>query len=132
MRRAWLVLLLVVAAGCGSSPAAAGPFVAYERVGGIAGTRDVVSVSTKGRVVVTQSRGEDRRYRLSAKRLKGLRSAVRAADFPSLERRYAPEYPVSDGYTETVRHGGTSVVVQTGAEPPARLRRLLERLAGLL
>jgi hypothetical protein len=42
MRRAWLVLVLVAAAGSASSPAVATPLVSYECVGGPAGARAMV------------------------------------------------------------------------------------------
>ena len=71
-------------------------------------------------------------HTLSERRLKALRRAVRQARFATLRGRYAPDGVVSDGITETVRHAGRTVVVETGGDPPARLRRLLARLAGLV
>jgi hypothetical protein len=129
MRRQLSLVLCTLAVGCGGdAPAAtAKTLVHYERTGGFARERHTVTVSTRGAV-----RADRRRSQLSDRALRTLRRTVRAARFGSLKARYAPRTPVADGLTETVRHGGRTVTVQTGGHPPERLRRLLERMARLL
>jgi hypothetical protein len=134
MRRFTMLLILVsalVPAGVLAAPVSAKTLVAYERTGGFAGVHDTVRVGTHGKVTVRR-RGSGHGYKLSAKRLKALERAVRDARFGSLRKRYAPAGVISDGYTETVSHAGRTVVVETGGNPPRRLRRLLERLVDLL
>jgi hypothetical protein len=120
-------LLLLTAA----APATARTIVRYERSGGLAGLHDTLTVSSGGKVAVA-GRSGTRHSTLSAKRLARLKDALAAARFKTLRARYAPPYIVSDGITETVRHAGRTVTVETGGDPPKRLRRLLARLANLL
>ena len=131
MVRPIALLAVLVALSSAAAPAAARTLVRYERTGGLAGFHDEVTVGTGGRVHVERRTGE-RRFTLSERRLRALRKAVREARFATLRERYAPPDRVADGFTETTRHAGHTVVVQTGAKAPARLDRLLSRLRPLL
>ena len=77
-------------------------------------------------------RGDDHRFTLSAKQLRGLRRDLKNARFSTLKRSYRPKYVVNDGIGESVSYRGRSVSVSTGARYPERLHRLLRRLDGLL
>jgi hypothetical protein len=131
MRSPAIVVLVLAVCLAAAGPATAGTLVRYDRTGGFAGLNDHVTVTTGGRVTVTQRSGEDR-FTLSERRLGSLRKAVHRARFGSLRPAYGADTAVADGITETVRHGGHKVVVETGGDPPARLERLLDRLARML
>ena len=61
-----------------------------------------------------------------------LKRDLKAARFATLKRRYEPDVLVFDGITEAVRYRGRTVSVSSGAHPPARLERVLRRLARLV
>jgi hypothetical protein len=131
MRRRIIPLLVAAGVLAGAAPANARTLVRYERTGGFAGFDDAVTVSTGGAVKVARRTGT-RHFSLSHARLAALRKAVRDARFGTLKARYAPPSMVADGIRETVRHDGRSVTVETGGNPPARVRRLLDRLSRLM
>ncbi len=112
--------------------AAAKTLVSYEESGGIAGTRTSLSVTIGGsaRVTTSRSRGISR-FKLTRTELHALKRDLRAARFSRLRSLYDSEVPISDGIAQTVRYAGHRVTVSTGARPPARLRRVLERLSRL-
>jgi hypothetical protein len=66
------------------------------------------------------------------RQLRALKRELRAARFRSLKRTYRPATPVFDGITQTVRYRGRAVTVTSGARIPARLTRVIARLARLL
>src|SRR4051794_12074526 len=124
-------LLVVIALLAVPAPAAASTLVTYSRVGGIAGESTSLVVQRDRHAERSSNRGDDRSWRLSRKRYRGLRDALRAAHFATLAPRYEPAYVVNDGFTETVRFRGHSVSVSTGADPPPRLERALDMLRAL-
>ena len=129
MRRA---VLLAIAAVLALAPAAqARTLVRYSAVGGIAGTNHRLTVGSAGAAVVRDNGRPARHFRLTDRQLRGLRHALRAAHFSTLEHRYAPAYPVLDGIWERVSYRGRTVSVETGADPPKRLQDLLNRLSRL-
>ena len=46
--------------------------------------------------------------------------------------QYVPTEPVTDAYADHVTYAGRSVTVTQGANPPARLQRVLALLADIL
>lgn len=130
MRRT--ALLGVLLAALVATPARATTLVRWERTGGFAGLHQRMTVRTDGRARVVSGRGGHlRRFRLTRAQRRGLRNALRTARLADCAPLYKPRHPVADGITEVVTAGGRSVEVRTGADPPRRLRRLLERLAAL-
>jgi hypothetical protein len=100
--------------------------VAYTRTGGLAGTRETLTVSRSGRATASGPRGSaTRTFVVGCTRLKALRDVLVQARFGTLKRVYAPDDPFADGYIESVRYGARTVRVMTGAEVPARLARVL-------
>jgi hypothetical protein len=128
MRSKWLAIAvaLVMAAPAG----AATRLVRYDVSGGIAGLSERLVVDSDGGARQT---GETTRcFRVSTTQLRKLERELEAARFSSLKRRYAPEVPVADGTTQSVRYKGYEVAVSTGADVPARLDRALRRLINLM
>jgi hypothetical protein len=129
-----VVAAIVIAVGYGSADAktlsahAGAPLVSYERTGGIAGFDDRVVVFGGGAVIVRHREGAKRHTRLSARRLRALRHAVRAAHF---ERPITARPPnCADCFFFTLRHGGhTLSFSQVGA--PARVNGVLQILTPL-
>ena len=126
-----MIRLAVLLALLAPAPAAASTLVSYSRVGGIAGESTSLVVKRDRHAQRTSNRGDDRDWRLSKKRYRALRDALRAAHFATLAPSYAPPYVVNDGFTETVRFRGHTVSVSTGGDPPPRLERALDRLRAL-
>ncbi len=121
-----LVLLLVST----SAAAAASPpqqLVSYARSGGFIGVHDSVKVFRDGGAASTRGA-----FRLSARRLHALEASLRRARFATLQARYEAEYPVADGFLYRVAYAGRTVVVEEEANPPVRLRRVLDLLADIL
>lgn len=134
--RVALICRLVVAALAASlapaSPAAAKTLVSYEQSGGIAGFQTAMSVSVGGMASVTSNRSAGiERFRLSAAQLRALKRDLREAHFSTLRRIYDSKVPVADGISQIVRYAGFRVTASTGGHPPARLRKVLTRLARL-
>jgi hypothetical protein len=126
MVRLLLVALLLAAAAPAAADSGATRLVAYTRTGGFVGVHETLSVRSDGRAVA-----DGDVFRLSARRLAAVKTAVRRARFATLAPKYLPESPLSDGFTFTVAHGGRKVIVEEGANTPARLDRLLELLADI-
>src|SRR3954449_694622 len=121
-----IALALVMAAPAG----AATRLVGYDVSGGIAGLSERLVVDSDGSA--QQTGDTTRRFPVSTTQLHKLKRELEAARFGSLKRRYAPEVPVADGTTQSVRYKGFAVAVSTGADVPARLERVLRRLVNLM
>jgi hypothetical protein len=123
------VLLTAVVLLAAASDASAGrqPLVSYARSGGFIGVQDSLKVLESG---AAQSTNGD--FRLSQNRLAKLQARLRAAGFATLRRKYASEYPVSDGFVYRVTYAGRTVVVEEEANAPLRLQRVLDLLADIL
>jgi hypothetical protein len=129
-----LCALLGAAFGIAASPAAAGAktLVSYEQSGGIAGTRTSLSVTLGGSARVTTSRAPGiKRFKLTLAELHALKRDLREARFSTLRSLYDSDEPIADGIAQTVRYAGYRVTVGMGARPPARLRKVLDRLSRL-
>ena len=125
------VVLLVAVFALPAAAAAAGvrsrTLVTYERTGGFAGIEESLTVLRSG--AATSSKGA---FRLTPSRRIRLENALRNARFATLRSDYLPPEPVADGYTYTIRYGGKRVSVREGAQPPARLQRVLLLLSDIL
>ena len=132
MRR--LAALVAVLAGfAATATAEAKRLVRYDAGGGLAGISERLIVARDGTARRSASRsGDDHRFMLSAKQLRGLRRDLKSARFSTLKRVYRPRYVVNDGIAQSVTYKGRSVTVSTGATYPARLQRLLRRLGRLM
>jgi hypothetical protein len=122
--------LLLLALGAPAATAASPPpLVRYHATQAIRGGDWGLLVRKDG-AAVARHMANRKPFTLTATRLRGLRRLVRRANFATLSPRYArPEGPpITGGRTETVRAAGKKVVVEPGAEIPARLDRLLARL----
>src|SRR4051794_35540066 len=99
MRSTWLAiaLALVMAAPAG----AATRLVGYDVSGGIAGLSERLVVDSDGSA--QQPGDTTRRFPVATTQLHKLKRELEAARFGSLKRRYAPEVPVADGTTQSVR-----------------------------
>ena len=126
------VPLAVLALLASAATAEARRLVRYDVGGGIAGLASTLVVNRDGSARQTGNRGDDRRFTLSRRQLRALKRDLEAARFATLKRRYAPDVLVLDGITEAVTYRGRTVSVTSGADPPARLERVLRRLARLL
>jgi hypothetical protein len=122
-----LALTLVLAAPAGASTR----LVRYDEFGGLAAITIHLYVNTDGSARQTGNHGQ-RRFQLSAAQLRKLKRELKAARFESLKRSYRPDTPVLDGGTQTVAYNGHKVDVDTGADIPSRLERLLRRLDSLV
>lgn len=135
MFRGLAVSLCAVLAGLVvASPvdAAAKTLVSYERSGGIAGIRTSLSVTVGGSARVTSSRRAGiKRFKLKSGELHALKRELRDARFSALRSLYDSDVPIADGIAQTVRYAGHRVTVGTGGRPPARLRKVLNRLSRL-
>jgi hypothetical protein len=112
------------AAGAGSQSR---KLVTYVHSGGFTGDVDSLTVFRSGQV--DSPNGQ---FRLTARRLLSLERALVAARFATLRRQYVPSDPVTDGYLERVTYAGRTVSVAEGANPPARLQRVLTLLADIV
>lgn len=126
-------LLAVLATFAATATAEAKRLVRYDISGGLAGASERLLIARDGTARQSDSRsGDDHRFMLSAKQLRGLRRDLKAARFSTLKRSYQPDYVVNDGVTETVTYKGRSISVYTGAKFPVRLHRVLRRLGRLM
>jgi hypothetical protein len=132
MRR--LAALVVVLAGfAATATAEAKRLVRYDVGGGIAGISERLIIARDGTARQSGNRsGDDHRFTLTAKQLRGLRRDLKHAEFSTLKAVYRPRYVVNDGIGQSVTYKGRSVTVSTGATYPARLQRLLRRLGRLM
>jgi hypothetical protein len=126
------VLLAVLATFAATATAEAKRLVRYDVGGGFAGISERLIVAGDGAARHSVDRGDERRFKLSAKQLRGLRRDLKNARFSTLRRSYRPKHVVNDGIGQFVAYKGRSVSVSTGARYPARLHRVLERLASLM
>jgi len=132
MRRLAAVLALL-GGFAATATAEAKPLVRYDVGGGLAGLGATLIVAGDGDAAQSGTRrGDDHRFTLSAKQLRGLRRDLRNARFKTLKRSYRPKAIVNDGIEQSVTYRGRSVAVSTGARYPERLHRLLRRLDRLL
>jgi hypothetical protein len=131
MRRLAVVLPLVALL---AAPAAAGAkrLVRYDVTGGLAPRSERLVIDRNGSARQTGSRSGTQRFTVSPRQLRALKRELEAARFRGLKRAYQPQFPVLDGITQSVTYGGRSVSVYTGAKPPDRLRRVLQRLSRLM
>jgi hypothetical protein len=126
-------LLAVLATFAATATADAKRLVRYDVGGGLAGISERLLIARDGTARQSGNRsGDDHRFILSAKQLRGLRRDLKNARFSTLKRSYRPRYVVNDGIGQSVTYKGRSVSVSTGAKYPARLHRLLARLGRLL
>jgi hypothetical protein len=126
-------LLAVLATFAATATADAKQLVRYNVGGGLAGLSDQLIVARDGTARQSGNRrGDDHRFMLSGKQMRGLRRDLKRARFSRLKRSYQPKYMVNDGISQSVTYKGRSVSVSTGAEYPARLGRLLRRLGRLM
>jgi hypothetical protein len=129
--RRLILLLTLLAALTGAASAEAKPLTKYQVGGGLAGRYSELTLQTDGRALQTGDNGEHH-FKVSAKRLRGLKSALKAAKFKTLKRSYAPDGQVFDGTTQVIHYRGKSVSVSSGAELPARLAKVINRLSRIL
>jgi hypothetical protein len=122
-----LALSLAVAGTAAGAGGQSGKLVTYVHDGGFTGDRDSLTVFRSGRA--DSSNGP---FVLSTRRRLGLQRALVAARFATLRSQYVPTDPVTDGYADHVTYAGRSVTVTQGANPPARLQRVLTLLADIL
>jgi hypothetical protein len=106
--------------------------VAYTRTGGFVGIRERLRVYRGGQADLVRGAGQLREFRLTCRRVRVLRDALRNARFATLQPVYAPEPPVADGLVESVSYAGRTVRVLTGADPPPRLERVLALLRDIV
>ena len=132
-RLAVLLAVLAAFAAAATATAEAKQLVRYTVGGGLAGLNGALTVTGDGTAHQTGNRsGDDHRFMLSAKQLRGLRRDLKHARFKTLKRSYEPKHVVNDGIGQSVTYKGRSVSVSTGATYPDRLHRLLRRLGGLM
>lgn len=123
----------MLATSAATATAEAKRLVRYDAGGGIAGISERLVVARDGTARQSSTRrGDDDRFTLTAKQLRGLRCDLKNARFSTLKRSYRPKYVVNDGIAQAVTYNGRTVSASTGAKYPARLERLLERLGRLL
>ena len=126
-------LLAVLATFAATATAEAKQLTRYSVGGGLAGIGGQLTVARDGAARQTGTRdGDDHRFTLTTKQQRGLRRDLKNARIKTLKRSYGPKYPVNDGTAESVTYKGRTVFVSTGAKYPARLQRLLRRLARLM
>jgi hypothetical protein len=126
MVRVLLAALLVAFLAPSAAGSGTQKLVSYVRTGGFIGVHETLSVRADGRAVA-----DGDVFRLSARRLAALKTALRQARFSTLGRKYLPETQVSDGFTYRVAHAGRTVLVEEGADTPARLDRVITLLADI-
>jgi hypothetical protein len=103
----------------GSAVSPSRQLVDYHRTGGLLGLDDRLSVARSGMAIHTGRNGVPEVFQLSPADLTELEDALAAADFPSLNGKYLPKFPVSDGFTYTITHDNITVVTADGAVPAA-------------
>ena len=126
-------LLAVLATFAATATAEAKQLVRYNVGGGLAGISGKLVVAGDGKAQQTGNRSRDERhFTLTAKQQSRLRRDLKHARFKTLKRSYSPKYVVNDGVSQSVTYKGRTVFVSTGAKYPARLQRVLRRLARLM
>ena len=129
----WIAGLACAAVLAPVATAEATQLVRYGSGGGIAGRSVELVISAGGTAVQTdRNEGGEKKFKVSLKQLHALKRELKAADFPSLKRRYEPKQTVFDGTSTGVTYKGKSVTVTTGGNPPERLNKVLNRLARLM
>ena len=131
MARRLILLLALLAALTGAASVEAKQLTKYQVGGGLAGRFNELTIQTDGKAKQTGDSG-DHRFTVSAKRLRSLKRALKAARFKTLKRAYSPEGQVFDGTTEVIRYRGRSVSVSSGAEIPKRLAAVVSRLSRIM
>src|SRR3954471_1671399 len=93
--------------------------VRYNVRGGLARMSATLTVATGGKASQADNRrGDEHRFTLSSKQLRGLRRDLKRARFKTLKHSYRPKYVVNDGIAQSVTYRGRSVSVSTGATYP--------------
>ena len=116
------------------APHGHGVLVEYERTGGIAGSRERLTVRGDGTSTLVQGGLHPRRQRfLLPRRLtRRLARLIHAGRLDRLRPRYGPERPVADGVTEMLRSAGRSVRIESGVPPPSSLQPALALLGEIV
>jgi hypothetical protein len=128
-----IVGLVCAAALAPAATAEAAQLVRYGSGGGLAGRSVELVVSAGGTAVQTdRNEGDEKKFKISLSQLHALKRELKAANFPTLKRRYEPEQTVFDGTSTGVTYKGKTVVVTSGGNPPERLNKVLNRLARLM
>ena len=122
-----LALSLAIAGTAAGAGSQSPKLVAYVHSGGFTGDSDSLTVFRSGKA--DSSNGS---FGLTTRRRLSLQRALVAARFATLRRQYVPTDPVADGYVDRVSYAGRTVSVAEGANPPARLQRVLAMLADIL
>jgi hypothetical protein len=112
-----------IAALTAAEPAEARVLVRYDISGGFADIERHVEVETDG-----TCRGAGGRFDVRPSKMRSLRRALKASEFDTLKRVYKPKYPVSDGQVQRITYRGRTVAIESGADVPERLARLIHRL----
>lgn len=120
-------LVLLFVATSATAATSQQPLVSYARSGGFIGVHDSLKVFRDGGAASTRGA-----FRLSARRLQALEASLRRARFATLQAKYEAQYPVADGFLYRVAYAGRTVLVEEEANPPVRLRRVLDLLADIL
>jgi hypothetical protein len=124
---ATLVASLAAAAAADAAPSPV--LVTLHRSGGFVALDRGLRVLRSGKV---ESDGLAlTRAALTRAQLATLRLRLAQARFGTLKKEYAAKQPVADGYVYRITYGGRTVVVDQGAVPPTRLRRVLDLLLRL-
>jgi hypothetical protein len=76
----------------------------------------------------THSRGFTRRFVVSRRTMRRLRSALHDANWPGLRADYPANPPVADGFHYATTYRARQVTTEDGAKRPKRLNRVLEIL----
>jgi hypothetical protein len=124
------VIALVAAVAAQAAPGPPSPvLVTYEQTGGFAGIERGLVVYRSGKM---RSEGlAPKVSQLSPARLRALKGALEQANFATLARKYRADVPIADGYLYRVTYTGRTVLVEQGADPPFRLKRVLSLLSVL-
>jgi hypothetical protein len=129
--RRLIVPLTILAALAPAAGAEGKQLTRYVVGGGIAGRVDQLVVQNSG-AAHQSGDGGDHRWKVSAKKLRALKRAFKAARWSSLKREYRPDVPVFDGITQSVSYRGKQVTISTGAEVPTRLERVIVRIRRIM
>lgn len=132
-RGRWIAGLACAAALAPVATAEATQLVRYGSGGGLAGRSMELVVSAGGTAVQTdRNEGDEKKFKLSLSQLHALKRELKAAKFSTLKRRYEPKATVFDGISTNVTYKGKTVTVTSGANPPERLNKVLNRLGRLV
>jgi hypothetical protein len=132
-----LLLVLIFAAGCSSSPVYHGEkppppkiLVDYQRTGGIAGFSDHMVVFDTGDVVYMRNTGSGT-FTIARSSLYELGETLERANFTHLAPDYPAKQPGADYFFYSITYDGRTVTTETGGEPP-ELVPVIMRLDALL